>query len=465
MLVLETIRTPSIAQLSYLIGDDDARTAAVIDPRPDAEIYLELAQRHGLAITHVFETHVHADFMSGARSLVARTGGAARLCASVEGGARYGFEVAPVRDGDRFAFGSTVLTARHTPGHTPEHLAFLASESASPDEPWGVFSGDALFVHSAGRPDLLHGDARADALPDQLFDTLRRVFRDLDDGVLLFPGHGAGSGCGAGIADRPLSTLGHEKRHNPCLSQDDREGFKSFIASGTPPEPEHYARLKLLNGQGPPVLTATPACPGLEPSAFAEQAEDGATQLVDVRDMLAFGSGHIPGAIHIGDAPELSEWAGRVLDPERLVLLVLPRADALDEVLRRLLRVGLTRFAGYLAGGMGAWEQQGRPLRRVPQWSVHDLHEAGEGVQLVDVRSPSEYAAGHVPGARHVPVTRAAEAASDGLDASLPTATFCGSGYRASIASSLLARSGFERVRNVVGSWKAWTAAGYPTES
>jgi hydroxyacylglutathione hydrolase len=426
--------------MSYLIGDDASGTAAVIDPRPDCEIYLELARRHGLAITHAFETHIHADFLSGARELVARCG-EAKLCVSAMGDAEYGYEPTLVRDGDRFVFGSVVLRALWTPGHTPEHLSYLVSEADHPDEPWGVFTGDALFVGSAGRPDLVH-DERGDALPDQLFDTLCDVFAPMDRGIVVLPGHGSGSGCGANIGDRPLSTIGYELRHNAFLQHDDREKFKAFLTDGAQPEPTHYRRLKKVNGDGAPVLGHLPTCPALPPKDFQEALDRQDTVLLDVHSVLAFGGSHIPGAMSIANRPELSNWAGWLLDADRPLLLVLDDDRDLDRVRRRLWRVGLTRLAGYLAGGMTAWIGEGRAVKTLPQWDVHELRGRRSEVQVLDVRADDEFEAGHVPEARHIHLPELTDRL-DELDRERGVATFCGSGYRANIAASLLQRAGF----------------------
>src|ERR1700704_2858822 len=198
-LIFERIVTDGIAAVSSLIGDDEEGTGAVIDPRPDVEVYLELARKNGVSITHVFETHIHADLVSGSRELADRTG-TAKIYASSEGGAEYGFDHEAVKDGDEFRFGSLVLTARHTPGHTPEHVSYVAAEEDHADSPWGVFTGDSLFVSSAGRPDLLGRDA--DKLASQLYDTLWGFYAKLPDGVIIYPSHGSGSPCGADIGER-----------------------------------------------------------------------------------------------------------------------------------------------------------------------------------------------------------------------------------------------------------------------
>jgi len=460
-LIFESIKTDSIAQLSYVIGDDSAGTVAVIDPRPDCEIYLELARRYGVCISHIFETHIHADFMSGARELEARAG-SARVFVSEAGGAKYGFSHEVTKDGDTYTFGETQLTARHTPGHTPEHTSFLVGNTSAPEDAWGVFSGDSLFVGSAGRPDLVH-DTRGEKLPSALFETLNDFYKKLDDGVLLLPGHGAGSACGANISARPLSTIGYERKHNPFLQYEDFDSFQQFIDAGAPPEPSHYARLKKVNAEGPPLLHEMPPCTAMTALEFEKATRKNHAFLLDVRPVLEFGGGHIPGAINIANRPDLSTWAGWLLDPDRPLLLVVREDSDLDLVRRRLVRVGVTRIAGYLAGGMTSWISAGLPVSALPQLSVHELHEDQDRFQVLDVRSDAEYADGHLANARHIYLPDVSDQLGK-LDSDRSVATFCGSGYRANIAASILKQAGFEAVYNVIGSMKAWSASEYPVE-
>jgi len=454
------ILADGVAECSYLLGDDTAHVCAVVDPRPDVEIYLETARRFGLVITHVFETHIHADFMSGARELVDRLGGQAQLLVSAEGGAEYGFTHQPVRDGDTFTFGGLRMKARFTPGHTPEHMSYLLFDGDA-ESPWGVLSGDAFFVDSVGRPDLL-GDDRTEELTEQLFHTVRDVFMALPDDVILYPCHGAGSACGPDIGDRMSSTIGYERRFNTYAKMTKLDAFKCAMLRDAPPVPTHYPRLKKLNAKGPEVLRNLPRVPPLTIDRFAAAAEGGA-QILDVRDMMAFGAGHVKGAINIGARPELSVWAGWLLDPDRPLYLVLDDDGDLPGVVKLLWRTGFTTFGGYLAGGMATWREAGRDFARIPQISVHDLREA-DGITPLDVRKPGEWEDGHVPGAVHAFLGELRDRAKD-LDPDAAYATYCASGFRASIASSLLAAAGFTDIRNVPGSWKAWRAAGYPEET
>lgn len=459
-LILETIQTEGIAELSYLIGDDTTGRAAVIDPRPDVEIYVELAKKRKVAITHVFESHIHADLMSGSRELAERVK-TAKIYVSVEGGAKYDFDHEAIKDGANFEFGELVLTARHTPGHTPEHMSYLAAEKKRAPKPWGVFSGDSLFVNSAGRPDLM-GDGQAEELAEQLYDTLYKYYLTLDEDVIIYPAHGHGSPCGADIGDRLTSTIGYEKRFNPFLQHPDKAEFKKYALSSAPPEPTYYKRMKRLNAAGPEILGNLPLVPGLPPQEFQKAIATAKAAVVDTRSMLAFGGGHIAGALNIAGLPELSIWAGWMLDPELPVLLVLEHDDDVAKVVPLFLRTGYTRFAGYLVGGMKAWDNVGLPLAEVDQITVHEVKEQAETLQVLDVRSPDEWQKGHIPGAIHIFLPEVPEKLAE-LNKDKPVAVYCDSGYRASLATSLLKPAGFD-VHNVPGSWQAWQNAKYPVE-
>lgn len=460
-LVFECIQTAGVAELSYLLGDDTAGVAAIIDPRADVECYLELAREKQVAITHIFETHIHADLVSGARELCARSG-TAKIFVSHAGGARYEFEHEPIHDGDTFTLGAVLMTVRHTPGHTPEHIAFLVAEADHPDAPWGVLTGDSLFVSSAGRPDLL-GDDQARKLAAQQFHTLRDFYLKLEDGVIIHPAHGHGSPCGADIGDRLRSTIGHERRFNAFLQFEDVESFTEYALSTAPPTPTYYPRMKEVNAQGPDILGNLPVVRGLSPTSFKAAIEENDHLLIDTRQMLAFGGGHIGGALSIGGKPMLSVWAGWLLDPAKPLLLVLESDEKLNEIVRFFVRTGYTKFAGYLVGGMTAWNNAGLPLEAVGQMTVHEIKDADERLQLLDVRSPDEWAMGHIPRARHVFLGELREQLGR-LDKTRPTAVYCDSGYRASIATSMLRQAGFAGVCNVPGSWQAWQNAGFPIE-
>ena len=460
-LVFKTIQTEGIAELSYLVGDDDEGIAAVFDPRADCDVYIEAAREAGVAITHIFETHIHADLVSGSRELSARLE-SAKIYASGEGGAEYGFAPEKVKDGDRFTFGEVLVTARHTPGHTPEHISYLLAEADHPDEPWAVLTGDSLFVSSAGRPDLL-GAKHTKQLAEQQFHTLRDFYLNLPDHVMIYPNHGAGSPCGADIGARLSSTIGYERKFNKFLQFADAKSFTDYAIKTAPPVPRYYPIMKKVNAEGPRVLGNLPRVPALPPKAFKEAIGKKAGILVDVRNMLAFGGGHIAGALNIGGTPILSIWAGWMLDPQEPILLVLEDDDDLEKIVRLFVRTGYTIFAGYLIGGMKAWDAAGFPLERIGQISVHELNKRKSSLQVVDVRSPGEWKKGRVPGAHHIFVPELANRMNE-LDPNKPTAIYCGSGYRASIATSILKSQGFSELWNVPGSWEAWKKAKLPVE-
>jgi hydroxyacylglutathione hydrolase len=460
-LVFKTIHTEGIAELSYLLGDDDEGVAAVFDPRADSDIYVEMARELGVAITHIFETHIHADLVSGSRELCARVD-TAKIYSSHEGGAEYGFEHEPVKDGDRFTFGGTLVTARHTPGHTPEHISYLLADIGLADEPWGILTGDSLFVSSAGRPDLL-GEKHTKQLAEQQFRTLRDFYLKLPDHVMIFPNHGAGSPCGADIGARLSSTIGYERKFNKFLQFEDVQSFTDYALKTAPPVPHYYPLMKKVNAKGPEILGGLPRVAALPPRAFKEAIENERGVLVDVRTILAFGGGHITGALNIAGSPILSIWAGWMLDPNEPILLVLEHDEGLEKILRLFVRTGYTKFAGYLVGGMRAWDMAGFPHEKIGQMTVHELNERNGELQIVDVRSPNEWQKGHVPRARHIFLPDLGNRMGE-LDVRKPTAVYCGSGYRASIATSIMKPRGFEQLWNVPGSWEAWKKAGLPIE-
>ncbi len=459
-LILETVRTEGIAELSYLIGDDKTGTAAVIDPRADVDIYVELARKCKVSITHIFETHIHADLVSGSRELEDRVQ-SATIYVSKEGRSKYAFEHKPLKDGDKFEFGDLILTARHTPGHTPEHMSYEAAEKKRAPKPWGIFTGDSLFVNSAGRPDLM-GSGEAEKLAEALYDTLYDYYLKLGDDVIIYPTHGHGSPCGASIGDRLTSSIGYERQFNPFLQFTNKPEFQEYALSTAPPEPTYYKRMKKLNVKGPDVIGSLPLVPGLPPKSFNEAIQKGAVTLVDTRTMLAFGGGHIEGALNIGGLPELSIWAGWLLEPETPILLVLNDDQDVSKIVSLFVRTGYSKFAGYLVGGMKAWDNSSLPIIQVDQMTVHEVKNRSQDLQIVDVRSPEEFKEGHIPNAVHIFLPEL-EKRSKELTKKKPVAIYCDSGYRASLGTSIIQRQGFE-VHNIPGSWQAWQNANYPIE-
>ncbi|HEY0823525.1 MAG TPA: rhodanese-like domain-containing protein [Ramlibacter sp.] len=461
-LVFQQLLAEAIGDASYLVGDDAARLCAIVDPQVEVDRYVDAARGQGLAIRYVIQTHTHEDFASGVRALAARVPGA-EICLSGHAEEAFGFAHRALREGDELALGAVRLAVRHTPGHTPEHIALLVRK-ADEDEPFAVLSGGALLVGTAGRTDLL-GPERTEELTRRQFETLRDVFGRLPDGVLVYPTHVHGSPCGAAIGDKPSTSIAHEKAHNALLRQPDEAAFRKEALGGLPPRPSYYPRLKETNTQGPPDKGISPVA-GLPPREFARAVEQGEGVPVDTRQMLAFGGGHVPGALNFGAAGHLAIQAGWMLDPGQPLLLVLEKDAQLDAVLTELARTGFTRLAGYLAGGMTAWQNAGLPLQALQQWHVRalaaELREGAGRITALDVRAAHEWQQGHVPGAVHVFLPEL-EDALDRIPREKPVAVYCDSGYRASIAASLLQARGFD-VRNVPGSWQAWQACGLPVE-
>lgn len=460
MLVFEPFYTDGLAQISYLIGDSKAAVAAVIDPRRDIDIYLQMAKARGLRIAYAIETHIHADFVSGAQALAKRTG------AQIIGGRadNYEFELRQVSGGETIELGQATLQVMHTPGHTPEHISLQLFDAQQGDQPIALFTGDTLFNLDVGRPDLL-GEGSERKLAGALYHTLFDHYLPLGDRIEIYPCHGAGSACGKSIGDRRHSTLGSERLFNPALrEQRSEDEFIDWLLADMPEPPRHYARLKQLNVRSAVQMEGASLPPPLAPSEFETLAARG-MQVVDVRSILAFGGGHVPGAINIALRNEFMNWAGWMLDDARPILLVGESADDVHQAVTQLYRIGLDDIRGYLRNGMTDWQNAALPLNRLQEWTVHELNARREApdVQVLDVRSPQEVAAGRVPGARHIFVAHLADRLNE-LDPDKTTVTYCGSGYRASIAASILKKAGFRDVANVPGSWMAWKAANLPVQ-
>ncbi len=462
MLVFEPIYTDGLAQISYLVGDSKAAVAAVIDPRRDIDIYLQMAKEQGLRIAYAIETHIHADFVSGAQALASRTG------AQIIGGRSdaYQFDLRQVNDGETLELGQVRLQIMHSPGHTPEHVSLQLFDTQQGSEPIALFTGDTLFNLDVGRPDLL-GEGSERKLAGKLFHSLFDSYLPLGDRIDVYPCHGAGSACGKSIGDRRQSTLGSERLFNPALREErSEEAFIDWLLADMPEPPRHYARLKKLNVCPAAQREGPSLPPPLSPQGIQELAGNANMQVVDIRSILAFGGGHVPGAINIALRNEFVNWAGWMLDDSCPILLVGESADDVHQAITQLYRIGLDDIRGYLRNGMTDWQNAALPLNRLQEWTVHELNARREepDVQVLDVRSPNEVANGRVPGAKHIFVAHLADQL-DELDPDKTTVTYCGSGYRASIAASILKRAGFSDVANTPGSWAAWNAAGLPVET
>ncbi|MEO6235726.1 MAG: rhodanese-like domain-containing protein [Vicinamibacterales bacterium] len=439
-----------LAQAAFLVGCERTREAVVIDPRRDVSAFVAAAAAHELTIVAAIETHVHADFVSGARELQAL---GARVYTGP--GADLEYTHQQVRDGETLQIGACRLTFLHTPGHTPEHIAVLAE---GPDAPSRLFTGDLLFVGAVGRPDLL-GEAQTRTLASQLFDSLQRV-ASLGADVEVHPGHGAGSLCGAGIGKEPSSTIARERAQNAMLRYRDRAAFVDAVMRDIPETPPYFARMKQINRFGPPLLEeiAPREVPSVRPAAAAALAVDGAL-ILDLRSEEAFAEAHPDGALHLTFGSKVGYWSGWVVPPEAPILLLVDEPGQGRDAAVQLRRVGLDRIAGMIVGFEG-WSGAGLPvssLDRISPDALRGLLDAHQPIRVVDVRTPREWQAGHIPGSINVPVGQIAERAAE-LAGEVPLATICEGGFRSSLAASLLAREGVAKVVNVTGGMAAYRA-------
>ena len=442
-----------LSHASYLIGDEGE--AVVVDPSRDVDMYLEEAETHGMKITTILETHLHADFVSGHRELAARTGATIGVSARAEAG----YPHRPLRDGDEIKFGRARLKVLETPGHTPESLSFLIYEQAGDRAPWGVLTGDTLFVGDVGRVDILSSRLPVGDLAGLLYDSLHQKLLTLPDDTKVYPAHGAGSLCGRSIRKETWSTIGRERADNAALKPMSREAFVAEVTRDVPETPIYYLYSRDLNRSGPRLDAERPMPPLVAPREFVATIEHGAVVL-DTRTVEAFGAGHIQGALHVGLDGPYASWVGTLLKPDQQLVIV-AEPDRVEEAVSRLARVGYEDIAGVLDGGMGRWQAEGLPVVRTEQLPVESL--AAGRLRVLDVRRGREWEGLHLPGATHIPLAELPERVGE-LDRGTEWVVMCGSGYRSSIGGSVLERAGFS-VANAAGGIDAWRAAGLPTES
>ena len=456
-MVLEQFYLGCLSHASYLIGSDGI--AAIVDPQRDVEIYLEAAQQHGVQISHVIETHLHADFVSGHVELARRTG--ATIYLGEGSGAKFAHRA--VKDGDEIRFGKCNLRFLQTPGHTIESVCILLTDLERGPGPYAVFTGDTLFIGDVGRPDL-DATHTPRELARLLYDSLHEKLLTLPDKVLVYPAHGAGSMCGKNISSERSSTIGRERQFNYALRPMTRDEFVDRVTDGLPERPEYFGRDVDMNRQGATALADLPALKPLAPKQVENLRDRGAI-ILDTRPAAAFSSGHVPDSINIGLGGQFAAWAGSVVGLDRDLILLGEDLHSIEEARYRLARVGIERVSGYLADGIPGWIQQGFPLDTLDQWSVRDLNTeltSDAPPCVLDVRRYPEWNDGHIPGALHRPLDQLRHSLRS-LDRRARFAVHCKTGYRSAIACSLLKASGFDRVANVVGGYDAWVAAGFPT--
>ncbi len=442
---------------AHLVISESSGVGGLIDPLRDVDQYVAAARAEGVRITHVLETHIHNDFVSGSRELAAMTG--ARIVASADAGLE--FDHQPVRDGDTLAIGDVQLTVLATPGHTPEHVSYLARDTAKPAESAVLFSGGSLLVGAVSRTDLL-GHEHATGLAHQLYHSLHEKILPLDDAVTVYPTHGAGSFCTA-AAGSGSTTIGTERRTNPLLALNGPEDFATRLLASMPSYPTYFEHMRGLNRRGPCVLSRVPRLEPLAPDDVQGRHRRGEA-VVDMRSVYDYARGHIPGVYHVELRPAFASWVGWVVPMGTPVILVSETNEVHEYAVRQLIRIGYDDLPGYLDGGMDAWNKAGLPVTRLPVLTMREVrqrlvNEGGESLVVVDVRQAHEWVAGRIPNAK---LLEAGELPIAELQ--LPhdrlIATHCGHGQRAATGLSVLERRGYRDLALITEGIDQWREAG-----
>jgi glyoxylase-like metal-dependent hydrolase (beta-lactamase superfamily II)/rhodanese-related sulfurtransferase len=446
-----------LAHASYMIGSEGV--AAIIDPQRDVDIYIEAAARNGWKIEHIIETHLHADFVSGHRELAQRTG--AKIYLGTGSGAQ--FPHVEVKDEDEVRFGQCCLRFLQTPGHTIESICIVMNDTSEPERPADVFTGDTLFVGDVGRPDLsaTHTPQQLAAL---LFHSLHKKLLTLPDETRLFPAHGAGSLCGRQMSSESFSTIGQQKRTNYALQAKTSDEFVRLVTENLAAAPEYFSQEVVLNRMGAAPLSELPAMPALPALAVMQSQSEGAI-IVDTRVSTEFAAAHVPGSINISLTGQYASWAAQILGLDSTVIIVAEDPEHAAESQIRLARVGLEKVIGYLDKETTGWVKAGYELESTPQVTVQDLaalcNDSPGEVALLDVREAAEREGGLIEGSQWIPLGKL-KARTAELNHNLPVIVYCRSGYRSSIATSILQAAGFKNVVNMIGGFDAWKAAGLP---
>ena len=439
---------------SYLIGCPKDGVACVVDPERHVSKYLEIAQENGLQIKDVFDTHLHADHITGSQELAAKTGAIVHVHPGVEAGYRHEM----LREGQQFRFGAVKLEVIETPGHTPNSISLAVTDTLRSEDAFALLTGDLLFVGDIGRPDLA-GEDLLDQQVRNLYDSLHNKLARFPDWTEVYPAHGEGSLCGRGMSAKPMTTLGFERRNNPLLSMPFEE-FQRIMTEGFQLRPPNFAAIVEKNRQGPKLLSQVSSFTRFSISEVEHAMQDGA-KLVDTREQTAFGAAFLPGAINIGLKPNSVNWLGMVVDASSDIIIVADsEADALGAAYR-FRRVGYDNLIGYLADGVSGWAIQGKALDHLPQLTpaslMHVLEKYNDHIVL-DVRTDTEWKTGHIKNAIHKSISKLIEEGIE-LDKQRHITTVCASGYRSNIAGSFLKSLGYEHVFSLIGGMTAWKAA------
>ncbi|MEX2235249.1 MAG: MBL fold metallo-hydrolase [Cyclobacteriaceae bacterium] len=452
----------SLAQASYFIGCQNSGVAMVIDPKRDVDTYLEIAKQNNMEITHIAETHIHADFLSGSRELAALTG--AKLYLSDEGGPdwQYEFPHVGLKDSDEFKIGNLRIEVIHTPGHTPESISFLLTDVPASDNPVMLFTGDFVFVGDIGRPDLLEKAAgmigTQDAGAKQMFKSLRR-FSKLPDYIQVWPGHGAGSACGKALGAVPSSTVGYEKIRNWAFQyESDEKGFAKYLLEDQPEPPKYFAMMKKLNKIDRPLLTEVPKLNKLSIDQLKAALKKG-VKVIDTRMKAEFAKGFIPGTINIQGNNAFATWMGWFVSYQQPFILIAEESK-LDDLTRKLMRIGMDNIMGYVDGVQG-WLNEGGTLLESEIVTMHEFKNIlkTNHTQIVDLRGASEYKSGHIKGTDNLFVGTL-EKNLDKIKKDQQVVIHCQSGDRATIGYSILAKHGFKNIKNYSGGMNEWTQSG-----
>ena len=456
---VESVRIESLSNNSYVIGSEQSGRCVVIDPARDIDRYVQIAANHGTRIVYVFETHVHNDFVSGARELASQTG--CQVGASASGGLLY--PSARLSEDDEFDLGDFKLRVLHTPGHTPESISFVTEANG---QPTAVFTGGALMLGGAARVDLL-GDRVAPFLARWLHHTIHEKLLKMPDDVQVYPTHGGGSFCSASAADSGgvPSTIAQERMSNPFAAQTEEQDFVAFAVTGLGSYPSYYRYMADINRRGPDVLGGVPRLASLTALSVRHQLDNDAV-LVDTRPEKDFNNEHVPGSFAVPFSNNLAVWTGWVV-PWGQPLILLPESGSQhDEMVRQLIRIGFDRINGYLADGIAAWKSAGLPVESTERLDLEGLKLAQDlpaAPLIIDVRQRSEFHSGHVEGALNIELGELQEHL-DGLPRELPVVVICAAGMRATIAASILQRDGRRNVQVVdEGGTPAWINSGYPS--
>ena len=447
-----------LAHASYLLASEGE--AVVVDPQRDVELYLAAAAQQGVAIRHIVETHLHADFVSGHKELAARTG--AKIYIGAEAGAM--FSHVPVGDGYELRFGKASIRVLETPGHTPESVCLVVTDEEKSPAPWAVLTGDTLFIGDVGRPDLSPRHTPAQ-LAGLLYDSLHKKLLALADDVLVYPAHGAGSLCGKNMRAERSSTIGTERLTNYALQIKSREEFITQLTSNLPARPEYFVKDAEINRAGAGALSDLPPLRPVTPAELNAMLSGGEIAL-DVRPGDEFAAGHVPGSVNIALSGQFASWAGAVLGLSAHPVLIGDSDSQLEEARLRLARVGIEVLDGYLDGGIPAWKKSGFALATISQLTAGEIDARLKlnDVQVLDVRREPEWDAAHIENATWWPLDNFRVSPPE-LDHNAPIAVHCKGGYRSMIASSLLQRAGFKQIINVIGGFDAWQEAKLATVS